>query len=186
MARTVQGAWPGEGVERLVDLLVPTVADACAVDVIDPAGYPERFAGRIDGSEADSAWLAALRPRADVPRSATRRRWRPATRHVSELTLDLIGRITTNADDADRMAGTGIRWWVVVPLREGDRLLGLLHFGMLPARGRPPDDVVAFLTAIGDRAAAALAHRQLLAELQRSRRRFERILDVLDRGRDRA
>ena len=77
------------------------------------------------------------------------------------------------------MAGTGIRWWVVVPLREGDRLLGLLHFGMLPARGRPPDNVVAFLTTIGDRAAAALAHRQLLAELQRSRRRFEHILDVL-------
>ena len=77
------------------------------------------------------------------------------------------------------MADTGIRWWIVVPLREADRLLGLLHFGMLPARGRPRDEVVAFLTAIGDRAAAALAHRQLLAELQRSRRRFEHILDVL-------
>ena len=98
---------------------------------------------------------------------------------MSELTLDLIGRITTNADDAARMADTGIRWWVVVPLREGDRLLGLLHFGMLPARGRPPDEVIAYLTTIGDRAAAALAHRQLLTELQRSRRRFEHILDVL-------
>jgi serine/threonine-protein kinase RsbW/stage II sporulation protein AB (anti-sigma F factor) len=179
VARTVQGAWPGEGVERLVDLLVPAVADACAVDVIGPAGYPERFAGRIDGSDADSAWLTALRPRADVPRSATRAALRTGDTSVSELTLDLIGRITTSPEDADRMAATGIRWWVVVPLREGDRLLGLLHFGMLPARGRPPDEVVTFLTTIGDRAAAALAHRQLLAELQRSRRRFEHILDVL-------
>jgi serine/threonine-protein kinase RsbW/stage II sporulation protein AB (anti-sigma F factor) len=179
VARTVQGAWPGEGVERLVDLLVPAVADACAVDVIDPAGYPERFAGRIDSSEADSAWLTALRPRADVPRSATQAALKTGDTSVSELTLDLIGRITTSSEDADRMAATGIRWWVVVPLREGDRLLGLLHFGMLPARGRPPDEVVAFLTTIGDHAAAALAHRQLLAELQRSRRRFEHILDVL-------
>jgi PAS domain-containing protein len=159
-----------------VDLLVPAVADACAVDVIDPSGYPERFAGRIDGSPEDSVWLAALRPRADVPRSATRAALETGVTHVSELTLDLIGRITTNAEDAARMAGTRIRWWIVVPL--GDA--GLLHFGHLPARGRPSEEVVDFLTAIGARAAAALAHRALLAELQRSRRRFERILDVLD------
>ena len=118
VARTAQGAWPGEGVERLVDLLVPAVADACAVDVIDPSGYPERFAGRIDGSERDSAWLAALRPRADVPRSATRAALETRSTHVSELTLDLIARITTNDEDAERMAGTGIRWWIVVPLGE--------------------------------------------------------------------
>ena len=158
-----------------MDLLVPAVADACAVDVIDPSGYPERFAGRIDDSEADSTWLAALRPRADVPRSATRAALETRSTHVSELTLDLIERITTNDDDAARMAGTGIRWWIVVPLGE----VGLLHFGHLPARGRPTEEVLEFLTAIGERAAAALAHRQLVAELQRSRRRFERILDVL-------
>lgn len=175
VARTAQGAWPGEGVERLVDLLVPAVADACAVDVLDSTGYPERFAGRIAGSEADSRWLAALRPRADVPRSATRGALETKRTHVSELTLDLIARITTNAEDAARMAATGIRWWIVVPL--GD--FGLLHFGHLPLRGRPTEEVVEFLTAIGERAAAALAHRQLVAELQRSRRRFERILDVL-------
>ncbi len=49
VSRVAQGAWPGEGVERLVDLLVPDVADACAVDVIGASGAPERFAGRIDG-----------------------------------------------------------------------------------------------------------------------------------------
>src|SRR6476469_3495553 len=33
VARVAAGAWPGEGVSGLVDLLVPAVADACAVDV---------------------------------------------------------------------------------------------------------------------------------------------------------
>ena len=80
VARTVQGAWPGEGVERLADLLVPVVADACAVDVIDPAGHPERFAGRIGGSDADSTWLAALRPRATCRARPRAPRWRPAAR----------------------------------------------------------------------------------------------------------
>ena len=179
VARTAQGAWPGEGVERLVDLLVPAIADACAVDVLDATGYPERFAGRIDGSAEDSAWLAALRPRADAPRSATRAALSDGTPHVSELTLDLIERVTTNSADATQMAATGIRWWVVVPLCESRRIIGLMHFGMLPARGRPSEQRVNFLAAIGERAAAGLANTQLIAELQSTRNRFERILDVL-------
>jgi serine/threonine-protein kinase RsbW/stage II sporulation protein AB (anti-sigma F factor) len=182
VARTAQGAWPGEGVERLVDLLVPAVADACAVDVIGAEGSPERFAGRIDGPEADSAWLAALRPRSDAPRSATRAALETGEPHVSELTLDLIERITTTPEDARRMAATGIRWWVVVPLREDERLLGLLHFGMLPARGRPAQERVDFLASIGERAAAGLAHTQLIGELRRTRDRFERILDAIGEG----
>ena len=77
------------------------------------------------------------------------------------------------------MAATGIRWWAVIPLREGDRLLGLLHFGLLPARGRPSDELIEFLRTLGERAAAGLAHTQLIAELRRMRHRFERVLDVL-------
>jgi serine/threonine-protein kinase RsbW/stage II sporulation protein AB (anti-sigma F factor) len=179
VSRTAQGAWPGEGVARLVDLLVPEVADACAVDVIDAGGYPARFAGRIEGDDAASVWLAALRPRADAPRSATAAALSDGAPHVSELTPALIGRITTNAADAEAMAATGIRWWVVVPLREGERLIGLLHFGMRPARGRPPHEHVQLLAAVGERAAAALANAQLVTELRATRRRFERVLDVL-------
>src|SRR4051812_15904087 len=88
VSRTVAGAWPGDGVQGLVDLLVPELADACAVDVVDGDGYPERFAGRIDGPAALSAWLAGLRPRADAARSATRAALEDGEPHVSELTLD--------------------------------------------------------------------------------------------------
>jgi PAS domain S-box-containing protein len=179
VARTASGAWPGEGVQRLVDLLVPELADACAVDVLDADGYPERFAGRIDGPERLSLWLAALRPRADAARSATRAALEDGRPHVSELTLDLIERITTNPEDAATMAATGIRWWIVIPLQEGARLLGLLHFGLRPDRGRPAPELVDFLTTIGERAAEALANTRLIAELARTRDRFERILDVL-------
>ena len=72
VARTVEGTWPGEGVDRLVDLLVPELADACALDAMDASGHPQRFAGRIDGPDGarQSAWLAALKPRTDAPQSA--------------------------------------------------------------------------------------------------------------------
>jgi serine/threonine-protein kinase RsbW/stage II sporulation protein AB (anti-sigma F factor) len=79
VARTVEGTWPGEGVERLVDLLVPGLADACALDVMDVEGRPQRFAGRIDGpdGERQSAWLTALKPRTDAPQSANTSRASP-------------------------------------------------------------------------------------------------------------
>jgi PAS domain-containing protein len=147
--------------------------------VIGADGTPERFAGRVDGSDEHSRWLATLRPRSDAARSATRAALADGEPHVSELTLDLIERLTTSPEDAATMAATGIRWWIVIPLREGQRLLGLLHFGLLPARARPSDAVVGFLSELGVRASAALARTQLIEELRRTRHRFERVLDVL-------
>ena len=139
VARTVEGTWPGEGVERLVDLLVPEFANACALDVMDVDGRPHRFAARIDGPDGarQSAWLADLSP------GRTRRsrpRDRPSTTarlHVVELTRDHIARITATRDDAAQMAATGIRWWVV-PLAFDGRRVGLLHFGLRSGRGEPP------------------------------------------------
>jgi PAS domain S-box-containing protein len=78
------------------------------------------------------------------------------------------------------MAATRMRWWVVVPLRdEADRLLGLLHFGSRDERGRPEEALIALYEAVAERAAGGLAATRLVAELNRTRRRFERILGVL-------
>ena len=181
VSRTAAGAWPGEGVSRLVDLLVPAVADACAVDVVDESGHPQRFAGRVDGPEADrqSEWLATLRPRNNAEGSAT---WAALTDggvRVAELTPDHIAAVTTNAADAAAMSATGIRWWAVASLHRGDRLLGLLHLGTRASRGYPTPEWLALMAAIAERAAGGLAGGQLVAELERTRRRFEGILDVL-------
>jgi serine/threonine-protein kinase RsbW len=181
VARIVEGTWPGEGVERLVDLLVPELADACALDVLDAAGHPERFAGRIAGPEgaAQSAWLTSLRPRTDAPQSAARQAMDDGGLHVAELTHEHIARITNGDEDAERMAATGIRWWIVVPLAADGRRLGLLHFGLRPGRGEPPSSLLSLLRAVGDRAGRALLTTQLISDLRRTRRRFERILEVL-------
>ena len=77
------------------------------------------------------------------------------------------------------MAATGIQWWIVIPLAADGRRLGLLHFGLRPARGVPPASLLDFLRAVGDRAARALVTTQLISDLRRTRRRFERILEVL-------
>jgi PAS domain S-box-containing protein len=181
VSRTAVGAWPGEGVARLVDLLVPAVADACAVDVVDEGGRPQRFAGRIDGpdGERQSAWLAGLRPRSDATGSATWAALNGGGVRLAELTPDHVEAVTTNPADAAAMTATGIRWWAVASLRQGDRLLGLLHLGTRPERGKPTPEWLALLGSIAERAAGSLAGSRLIAELDRTRRRFEGILDVL-------
>jgi serine/threonine-protein kinase RsbW len=181
VARTVEGTWPGEGVERLVDLLVPELADACALDVMDAAGHPQRFAGRIDGPHgaAQSAWLAALKPRTDAAQSAARQAMDDGGPHVVELTHDHITRITATDEDAEQMAATGIHWWIVIPLAADGRRLGLLHFGLRPARGAPPPALIDLFRAVGDRATRALITTQLISDLRRTRERFQRILEVL-------
>ena len=181
VARTVEGTWPGEGVERLVDLLVPGLADACALDVMDVDGRPQRFAGRIDGPDGarQSAWLANLKPRTDAPQSAARQAIDDGSAHIVELTPAHIARITATAEDAREMEATGIRWWVVIPLVADGRKLGLLHFGARSGRGKPAAELLDTLRAVGERAAHALVTTQLISDLRRTRRRFERILDVL-------
>src|SRR4051794_21684494 len=181
VARTVEGTWPGEGVERLVDLLVPELADACALDVIDAQGHPQRFAGRIDGPDgaAQSAWLNALEPRTDAGQSAVRQAIDDGSLHVAELTLEHIARITHTAEDAQQMAATGVRWWIVVPLAADGRRLGLLHFGLRPDRGEPPAALLDLYRDVGERATRALVTTELISDLRRTRERFQRILEVL-------
>jgi PAS domain S-box-containing protein len=181
VSRVAGGAWPGEGVARLVDLLVPRVADACAVDVVDEAGRPQRFAGRVDGPDSarQSAWLAGLRPRNDAPGSATWGALSQGGVRVAELTPEHIRAVTTNEADARAMAETGIRWWIVAALRAGDRLLGLLHLGTNANRGEPGEEMLELVAAIAERAARGLAATQLVAELHRTRSRLEGILDAL-------
>jgi PAS domain S-box-containing protein len=168
-------------VARLVDLLVPAVADACAVDVVDESGHPRRFAGRIDGpdGERQSAWLAALRPNNGAAGSATAAALDNGGVRLAELTPEHVERVTTNAEDAATMTATGIRWWAVAGLLQGDRLLGLLHLGTRAERGKPTPEWLALMGSIAERAAGGLAGARLVAELDRTRRRFEGILDVL-------
>ena len=181
VARTVEGTWPGEGVDRLVDLLVPELADACALDAMDASGHPQRFAGRIDGPDGarQSAWLAGLKPRTDAPQSAARRALDDGGVHVAELTREHIARITFSPQDAEQMEATGVRWWVAVPMNADGRRLGLLGFGLRGERGAPTSEQLQLFRAVGDRAARALLTTQLISDLRRTRERFARILEVL-------
>jgi GAF domain-containing protein/anti-sigma regulatory factor (Ser/Thr protein kinase) len=151
------GGWPGQGIERLVDLFVPRVADVCAVEVLDEGSTPRRVALRCAETleEPVREWLAE-----EAPAIAA---LREGAAQVVEL-------------DEARL---GLGWWVSVPLGGGERALGALGFGLRPSRGRPEGARLDFLALLGERAASGLANSRLIDELRSTRRRLERMLDAL-------
>lgn len=176
VARVAASGWPGPGVERLVEVLVPRVADACAIDLVE-SGQVHRVAARVDGDEELSRWLAARRPPPEAMESIMAS-MRGGDMRVTEVDEASNAQLAEGPSDVERMTATELQWWVNVPLVDGTVLLGTLGLGLRP--GRPgPESQAPFLSAIGERAARGLANTQLMDELRRTRRRLEEILALL-------
>lgn len=172
-----EGGWPGEGVERLIDLLVPQVADAAAIDLVAQDGDISRLGARVAGDVELSEWLAARVPRPDqvdeVEAALRDGDWR-----LVEIKGELLARIAKDNDDARRLGGIGARWWVNMPLGSGATLLGSLGLGLRDERGDPAEQRP-FLEALAERVARGLANTHLVAELRRTRTRLERVLEAV-------
>ena len=143
VARLTQATgWPQGGPDRLAALLVPALADACAIDRLSASGL-ERLAG-----------AGAVPPALDAL---------PTVMGVA--LVDVVPR-----------PDHGPAWWVLIPLHEDGRPLGLLQLGVDAARGRPDAQDLIFLEALGERAARGLARG---GTREAPRRRVEGILDAL-------
>jgi PAS domain S-box-containing protein len=176
VARTAGAGWPGPGLERLLGLLVPRVADACAVDLVEQEDQ-RRVAARVDGDDELSAWLAGRRPPVEAMASIM------AALRVGDIRIIDVDAATNAAladqpGDLEQMERTALRWWVNIPLMDGEVLLGSLGLGMREHR-QSPRKQVAFLAALGERAARGLANTQLVEELRHTRSRLEGILSAL-------
>ena len=176
------GGWPGEDVERFVDLVVPAVADACAVDLLDEEQRPRRLAARAigDGGEDLSAWLATIASSVTEADSPAQQALRTGETRVGVLSEDQLAALAGSDGAPDAPARRlGVHWRLAVPLTDSGRVFGLLLLGLRPERGEPDDDMIRFAEAIASQVADALANTRLFDELRRARARFERILGVL-------
>src|SRR4051794_8986734 len=149
---TATGATVEETAARLGDLLVPSVADVCSIDLT-----------------GDDPWarhgVAAAAPPLD-PGAAGRLAEHPG----------LAGEEPTLVDPADDGA-PGLRSCLSVPLRARGRTIGALRLGVGPSGRRygPPD--LRFGEVLADRVALALENAGLNAELEDAERRFRAIVD---------
>ena len=150
-------------VERLNDLLVPTLADVCIVDAMSQ-GELQRLAVRATGDDgrAVAATLSARPPStADVlgdPEQPL------LLKHIDSALLE---RIATDDEDHERLVRLAPISAVIVPLRARGRRLGSLTLITAARSGRRLDaEDLEFTRVLAGRAALALDNAGLYSELE--------------------
>lgn len=165
-------AWPEEGFERLCELALPLAADASCVDVVEH-GCLRRLAAAVHGDAELSARMRALVPILK-PGTAT---WAALHGAGTQLVVHdpSVARPPTGPGSL-----LGLGWWLSVPLVAADgKILALWGLGGRGDRPAPDEAAVALLGEAALRAAGGLAHAQVLAGMQDTRRRLEAVLSAL-------
>ena len=172
-------AGPAKAPTQLVALIVPRVADACTLDIVDQTGEPQRLAAHYEGPAGPELadYLAGRRPTREQIEHDGRGPARGPARVIIESTPD------RSRDRPRRRRGRAAA-------DDGPRALGQpAAAGLRPAARQPragpvagaaaPDEQLPFLQALAERAARGFANTQLITELRRTRERLERILGSL-------
>jgi len=170
-----------QALSRLVDLLVPDLADAAWIDVLPPEGGIRRLAARVDGPDAEEleAWLMARGATTRAELSPTSRALRGEGSQLAELTAPLREAMIHDDEDRRHMEQSGLRWTMVLPLAPSGGPLGALGLGVGRSGRRYGPADLAFADLLVGRAGLALANAQLVNRLTATQRRLDGILGAL-------
>jgi signal transduction histidine kinase/ActR/RegA family two-component response regulator len=165
---------------ELAHLVVPTLGDYCAIDVLHDDG---RFA-RVDFVVADPAHapLAEVLRRyppvltVDSPAVQAIRTGEPIL--VDDVPADLVNRSAQSNEHLEVLRRLGTRSFMMVPLRARGRSLGLLTVGSV-GRRRHDDRDLALASDVAARAALALDNALLYRDAQEANRLKEDFLATL-------
>jgi serine phosphatase RsbU (regulator of sigma subunit)/PAS domain-containing protein len=180
-ARITDGAADiDDALRRLVDLLVPDIADAAWIDVLQPGGA-RRLAARVDGPDGEEleGWLLARRSTTRSDLSPITRALRGEGSQLAELDERLRYAIATDDDDRRLMEKSQLRWTMALPLAPSGGPLGALALGVGRSGRSYGYDDLAFAELLIGRAGLALANAQLVDRLTAAQRRLDGILGAL-------
>jgi PAS domain S-box-containing protein len=173
---------PDALLERITRLAIPELADLCIVDLIAEDGRITGAATAAGDPEAAKALRAMherypLDPAGEHPAAVALRTG--SAQLLSELTPGDLGRFAAGPEHLELMRRLRYTSAVVVPLRARGRTLGVISF--LRLAGAPsytPADLE-LAREIARRCGLALDNARLFAELRRTERRLETILENL-------
>jgi PAS domain S-box-containing protein len=183
-ARITDGAADiDEALRRLVDLLVPDIADAAWIDLLPAGGGVRRLAARVDGPDREEleAWLLARGSSARTDLSPITRALRGEGSQLAQLDERMREALAHHADEDDRrlMERSQLRWTMALPLAPSGGPLGALALGVGRSGRRYGPDDLAFAELLIGRAGLALANAQLVGRLTATQRRLDGIFGAL-------
>jgi GAF domain-containing protein len=181
-ARITDGAADiDEALRRLVDLLVPDIADAAWIDLLLPGGGVRRLAARVDGPHREEleAWLLARGSTRRADLSPITRALRGEGSQLAELDVRLRDALVHDDDDRRLMERADLRWTMALPLAPSGGPLGALALGVGPSGRSYGPAELAFAELLIGRAGLALANAQLVNRMTATQRRLDGILGAL-------
>jgi PAS domain S-box-containing protein len=171
-----------ETIRRVAELAVPTIADWCAVDIVDENGVLQRIA--VAHSDPAKVALAhelherwppdpdALRGVAFVVRTG-----QPDM--LSDITDEMIEAGAADAEHLSLIRKLELRSYICVPVVAGGQILGAITFvGAESGRRYGPEDLV-FAESLAARAASAVWNARLFREAVRYKRILDATLDAV-------
>jgi PAS domain S-box-containing protein len=158
-------------------LAVPTIADWCAVDMVDAAdARPRRLAvAHVDPAkiqtvrEIEARYPPDLGAPAGVPNVL--RTGKPEM--MQHIPPELIDAAAIDDEHRALLRALSLRSYVAVPIRHGERTLGVISLVMAESNRSYDEEDLVFATALGERVAVAIENAALYREAERLRAEAE-------------
>lgn len=152
-------------------LAVPTLADWCAVDIVDDGQLKRLATAHIDPQKVSAVHELARRYPPD-PRSRTGvheiiRTGKPQL--VPEIPRELLAAAAVDDEHLRLIDALDLRSFVGVPLKVAGKVLGAITFVMAESHRKYGEADLEFARALADRAALAIDNARLFQEVEQAR-----------------
>jgi serine phosphatase RsbU (regulator of sigma subunit)/PAS domain-containing protein len=170
-----------ETVARLLNAVVPALADVATLDVISPAGELRRLGSRVagPGGEELEAPLQRSIPLSDAPGGLGRAIADAESQLIARVTDDDLHAMANSAADYDFLCALELRSALFVPLRARGRTVGALACGVGTSGRDYDEEDLRFAAILSGRLALALDNAGLTAAVSGLQRRLEATLASL-------
>jgi PAS domain S-box-containing protein len=165
---------------RVAQAAVPTFADWCSVDVLDERGEVRRVAvAHEDPAKVQFAIAFRLKypPREKDPMLTALRTGKSIL--VEEITEEMLLGGARSSEHLEDVRALGIRSFIVAPMLAHGRSVGTLTFVGAESRRRYSTTDLAFAEELARRAATAIEHARLHAEVRESESRFRELANAV-------
>lgn len=155
--------------KRIVHLAVPTIADWCAIDVIDEGGVVERLAiAHTEPNKVELAWDLTHRypPRLDAPHGLSKVIRTGEAEFYSQIPDEVLEELARDQEHLRVIRSLELKSMLIVPLTVRGRTFGAIAL-LTAESGRVFDpEALAVAENLANRAAVAVENARLYEEVQ--------------------
>jgi serine phosphatase RsbU (regulator of sigma subunit)/ketosteroid isomerase-like protein len=172
-----------ETLDKITGILVPELADVCAIDLVEDAAF-RRVAVRVGGPDAAEieSRLAARPPALQAQMASEAGDGGVEPRLIEHVDEEVLRGAAADEEDFQFLRSLRTRSSVIVELRARGRITGMLTVSVGPSGRRFRSSDARFVSVLAGRVALALDNAGLFSELERSDRERAEIAATLQRG----